>query len=372
MKKSVELKKELETLRNEITALKDNGKIEEAHAKLNSLKDLENRIKEAETEEALTAMNKGTKTPLGTNEEMDVNRIYNRVLLGKSITEEEKQFLNEAGTPGQVEATDGKGGYLVPTEQFNQIKDLRRNFVSLKPYCNVIPVNSLKGTMPVETTNIGKLIAFDELNEINKSDIDFSQISYLVADYGDIIPISNTLLSDEKANLTGYIGRRFTKKAVNTENEKILSILKTLTAKAIANYSGINTALNVDLDPAISQNAIIITNQTGFNYLDNLTDKQGRPLLEVNLQNTTQKMFKGRQIIVLSDALLPMDTTKAPIYVGDMTEFVTFFDREGLELAISTEAGFTKNATFIRAIERFDVKKVDRDAMVCLELDTSK
>ena len=45
MKKSVELKKELETLRNEITALKDSGKIEEAHAKLNSLKDLENRLK---------------------------------------------------------------------------------------------------------------------------------------------------------------------------------------------------------------------------------------------------------------------------------------------------------------------------------------
>ena len=111
MKKSVELKKELETLRNEITALKDSGKIEEAHAKLNSLKDLENKIKEAETEEALIVMNKGDKVPLGTKEEMNVNRIYNRVLLGKSITEEEKQFLNQAGTPGQVEATDGKGGY---------------------------------------------------------------------------------------------------------------------------------------------------------------------------------------------------------------------------------------------------------------------
>ena len=137
MKKSVELKKELETLRNEITALKDSGKIEEAHAKLNSLKDLENRIREAETEEALTIMKKDNKAPLGTVNEMDINRIYNRVLLGKSITEEEKQFLNAAGTPGQVEATDGKGGYLVPLEQFNQIKELRRNKIALKDYCNI-------------------------------------------------------------------------------------------------------------------------------------------------------------------------------------------------------------------------------------------
>lgn len=370
MKKSVELKKELETLRNEITALKDSGKIEEAHAKLNGLKELENKIKEAETEEALTIMNKGDKAPLGTKEEMNVNRIYNRVLLGKSITEEEKQFLNAAGTPGQVEATDGKGGYLVPTEQFKQIKELRRNLISLKAYCNILPVTSLKGTMPIETGSTGELIAFEELNEINKSDVDFAQVTYNVADYGDIIPISNTLLADEQANLTDYIGRRFIKKAINTENKKILALLKTLSAKAITSYTGINTALNVDLDPAISQNAIIITNQTCFNYLDNLIDKQNRPLLEVNLQNTTQKMFKGRKILVLSDAILPMNTTKAPIYVGDMTEFVTFFDREGLELAVSTEAGFTKNATYIRAIERFDIKKVDSDAMVCLELDT--
>lgn len=370
MKKSVELKKELETLRNEITALKDSGKIEEAHAKLNSLKDLENRIKEAETEEALTVMNKGNKVPLGTNEEMDVNRIYNRVLLGKSITEEEKQFLNAAGTPGQVEATDGKGGYLVPLEQFNQIKELRRNKVALKDYCNVLPVTSFKGTMPIESGTTGELIAFEELNEINKSDVDFAQVAYNVADYGDIIPISNTLLADEKANLTNYIGKRFTKKAINTENKKIIAILKALSPKAAADYTVINTALNVDLDPAISANAIIITNQTGFNFLDNLTDKQGRPLLDTNLQNTTQKIFKGRNIVVLSDVLLPMNVKKAPVFVGDMTEFITFFDREGLELALSTEAGFTKNATYIRAIERFDVKKVDSDAMVYLELET--
>lgn len=368
MKKSVELKKELETLRNEIKSLKDSGKIEEAHAKLNGLKELENKIKEAETEEALTIMT--NKQPLENKTEMNVNRLFNRTLLGKSITDEERQFLNAAGTPGQVEATDGKGGYLVPTEQFNQIKELRRNLIALKEYCNVLPVTSFKGTMPIESGTDGELIAFEELNEVNKSDVDFAQVPYNIADYGDIIPLSNSLLADETANSTNYIGKRFVKKAINTENKKIIAILKTLTPKPAADYSVINTALNVDLDPAISQNAVIITNQTAFNFLDNLTDKQGRALLDINLQNTTQKIFKGRNIIVLSDSLLPMNTTKAPVFVGDLTEFITFFDREGLELALSTEAGFTKNATYMRAIERFGVKKVDGNAMVYLELAT--
>lgn len=371
MKKSVELKKELETLRNEIKSLKDSGKIEEAHAKLNGLKELENKIKEAETEEALTVMNKGDKVPLGTKEEMNVNRIYNRVLLGKSITEEEKQFLNAAGTPGQVEATDGKGGYLVPTEQFKQIKELRRNLVSLKGYCNILPVTSLKGSMPIETGSTGELIAFEELNEINKSDVDFAQVTYNVADYGDIIPISNTLLADEQANLTDYIGRRFIKKAINTENKKIIEILKTLTPVQATDYDAITTALNKELDPSISLNAKVFVNQTYFDVLDKVKDKQGRPLLGNSLQDETKKLFKGREIVILSDVQLEMNGIKAPVFVGDLEEFITFFDREGLELAVSTEAGFTKNATYIRAIERFDAKKVDKEAMKYLEIETA-
>ena len=190
MKKSIEMKKELEAMRNEIKALKDEGKIEDAHAKLTAFKELENKIKEVETEEALEAMNE--KTQVNIKNGMNANRLFNRVVLGKPITDEERQFLNAVGTPGQVEATDGKGGYLVPVEQFNQIKELRRNKVELKALCNVQPVKSLSGKQPIEKNSNGELIAFDELNAITMSDIDFGQIEYKVKDYGDIIPVSKS------------------------------------------------------------------------------------------------------------------------------------------------------------------------------------
>lgn len=266
MKKSVELRKDAEAMRNKIKNLKLENKIEEAHGLLQSLKDIENKIREAELEESLDAG--GNKKPLVNKKEMNINRIYNRVLLGKSVSEEEMAFLNAAGTPGQVEATDGKGGYLVPTEQFTQIKELRRTLVSLKTLCNIVPVTSFKGTMPIEKEGTGELIAFEELGEMDQSDVDFAQVAYNTADYGDIIPISNTLLADEKANLISYIGKRFNKKAVNTENKKIIALLNTLTAKPVTDYKGIITTLNKDLDPAISQNAVIITNQTYFDILD--------------------------------------------------------------------------------------------------------
>lgn len=370
MKKSMELRKEYEEMKNQITALKTENKIEEAHAKLTELKDLENKIREAEVEETLNK-EAGGMVKVENKKEMNANRIFNKVLLGKSVTSDEMEFLNAAGTPGQVEATDGKGGYLVPTEQFTQIKELRRNQIALKAYCNVLSVSSLKGTMPIEKEGTGELIAFEELNEITQSDIDFSQITYNVADYGDVIPISNTLLADEKANLTSYIGKRFVKKAINTENKKIIAILKTLSPEQATDYDAITTALNKDLDPAISQNAKVFMNQTYFDVLDKVKDKQGRPLLGTSLQDETKKLFKGREIVILSDVQLEMNGTKAPVFVGDLEEFITFFDREGLELAISTEAGFTKNATYIRAIERFDVKKVDKNAMKYLEIETA-
>lgn len=162
------------------------------------------------------------------------------------------------------------------------------------------------------------------------------------------------------------------KKSVNTRNKKIIELLKTLSPTQVADYTGITDALNVTLDPAISAGAIILTNQTGFNYLDKLVDKQNRPLLEISLQNATQKLYKGRKVVVVSDALLPMNAQKAPVFVGMLGEFVKIFDRQQLEVALSEEAGFTKNATLLRAIERFDVKKVDEKAVAYLELNTAK
>ena len=122
MLKSVEMRKKLENLKNEIRGLQDQGKINEAHSKLGELSTLKNQIEVQEVLEIEEKNNFQGGVIEMKNKNMDVNRIYNRLLTGKSITDEEKEYLNAAGSPGQVEATDGKGGYLVPLEQFNQIK----------------------------------------------------------------------------------------------------------------------------------------------------------------------------------------------------------------------------------------------------------
>lgn len=366
MLKSVEIKNKIVNIKNDMKALQEQGKVDEAHAKIELLnqarKELDLALEE-EKEEFKNIVENGKE--VGTPKaKIDVNKVFNKLVMGKPVTDAEMEVYN-IGSPGQVEHVPEKGGYLVPEEQANTLKELRRTQIALKDYCNVISVNTMSGKFPVATDQKGLLTNFEELTEIGQSEITFAQQSWEVKDYGDIIPVSNTLLEDTNLPLVEIIGSNFVKKSVNTENAEILKLLKAVKTKVTGKgYKDIVTALNVKLDPAIANTAVIVTNQSGFDYLDTLEDGNGRPLLTTDLTDSTKKLLKGKRVLVLTDEMLPQDAKKYPFYVGDLKEFANFYDRKGIEIARSTEAGFTKNATLLRTIERFDVKTVDAEAVV--------
>lgn len=306
-----------------------------------------------------------------------IRQLFNRAVFSehpklkntfKPLDDEEMQILNAAGTPGQVEATPAKGGYLVPEEEMNRIIEYRRTLQSLKQWCEVIPVTVPSGKAPTIGQETAQLTNFDELNEIPQSDIDFGQISFKTSDYGDIIPISNTLLADTSFDLIGIIRGRFGKKSINTENAKIAAKLTALSDTAITDIKGIKKAFNVTLDPSISVMAALYTNQDGYEWLDEQKDNNGNSILKPSLADPNVYLFSGHPIRVISNTILPTTANALPFIPGLMSDYVKFIERAGVEVAISTEAGFTKNATLVRAIERFDVQAADTDAMVSLTL----
>jgi HK97 family phage major capsid protein len=400
MKKSVEMKKIFDAMKKSIEGLQAEGKIADAKAKLPELKDLQDKLEVqigVERAEQAQFFNGGAAPLKNQIDALDKaerqhmrNRIFNKLVFGAvsgaKLDDEEKAYLDRtkftrmdarmydaSGTPGQVGATPEKGGYLIPAEQFAQVLEFRRDYTALKDLCTVRPAGSRSGTQPTIGEEDGQLANFEELNEITKSDIDFGQLKYEIKDYGDIIPVARQLLQDIDVDLIGLIGTRFARKAINTENAQILAKMSALTAAAATSYKDISRTLNLTLDPAISDGAQIITNQSGFQYLDDLTDNEGRPMLTTSIADPTQKMFKGRKIVVLKNSLLVNDTATSgkvgiPFYIGSLADYCHFFDRVGVEIATSDQAGFTVNAIYIRAIERFDTVVADSAALASLKL----
>lgn len=279
--------------------------------------------------------------------------------------------LFDALTIGGGDTPGEDGGFLVPEDIDHQINELRRTLNPLAPLFGAENVSTNSGWRVMDSAPTTGMIAVDEMGEIQQGEQpSFSRVLYKLTKYAMFLPVSNELASDEVANLFAYLSRWFAKKAVITENGLLLGALGDLVAQDVAagdEIKGIKTALNVALDPAISLTAGILTNQSGFNALDCLTDETGRPLLNPDPKTGTPKMANGRTIHVVSDAVLKnTDGGKAPLYIGDMKQYATLFKRNPLEI-LSTNIGgnaWRSDSIEVRGIQRMGVSKFDTAAVV--------
>lgn len=403
MRKSVEIKKSIKELKNKIEAKNAAEDFETAAALAD---DLEKMLKELKAAEAIEKSEE-PENSVGNNDDDDddesdttvknsyvqvggwnksklaklKNRAFNKLVLGKKLTNEERCAYFNDGTDttvtpsttetttkvGQLESVDEKGGYLVPEENLNIFRQYRKFRLALKDYCNVVKVNSKSGKFPTMEDEDGTLFDFDELEKIPKDELDFSQVKYEVHLCGDIIVVSNALIQDADVNMLGIVGKRFAIKAINTENKKILALMDKLTPKAVTGYKGFSKALNVNLDRAYYDSAKIFTNQDGFDWLDTLEDENKRPLLVPDVTNESKYKFRGKEIVVMSNRQLKTES-KIPFYVGNLAEYCMFADRAGVEIAVSTEYAFDLYGTTLRCVERFGVSQDDKDALIKLEV----
>ena len=304
---------------------------------------------------------------------------------GHDMAAAQHKILYDALTIGGGSTPGEDGGFLVPEEIDHAIHEYSRAVMPLADLFGQMTVNSNSGWFPVATNpSKGMTKMGSEVTQITTSEQpEFKRVSYALSTYADWLPISNELASDEVSNLFGYISNFYARKYVLTRNELALAALDKLTAGAIKKTDDalalLKTALNVELDPEISVLSTILTNQSGFNYLDSLKDDNGRPLLMPDPTQSTGYLFKGRPVKVASNAVLPNRTvtdtgaTKGdyyPIYVGNFEQYATLFTRQALELA-STDVGgsaFRTNSIEVRGIARLDCQIFDAAAAVKKEI----
>ena len=109
-------------------------------------------------------------------------------------------------------------------------------------------------------------------------------------------------------------------------------------------------------DPVGAVDKVIVTNTDGYNYLDTLTDDQGRPILTQALVDNPRRIFRGYEVIQLPTASLATVEGAIPFYVGSLRDAVYLVERQGLTFSYNpySDSAYSKNATDIRVTCRLD------------------
>ncbi|TCP32181.1 HK97 family phage major capsid protein [Scopulibacillus darangshiensis] len=391
-----ELRQSLSAKIEEAKKLTGEGKMEEARATRDKAKELREKL-DAHIE--LRSMEEGLKnepeqrqqvpminTGKGEDEEKrtieekqaEYRSAFLTSLRGKRLSSEQHSLLESDEFRAMSGANDADGGLIIPQDITTKINEFKREVDSLENYVRVEPVSTRSGSRVLEKlatmtpfANVAELATIAEINGPK-----FQNMTYAIKDYAGILPVSNTLLSDTDQNLTNYIARWIAKKSIVTRNSLILAKLDGLTKKTFDGLDAVKQSLNLDIDPMIAQGAAIITNQSGFNFLDEQKDGQGRYLMQPDPTSLTRKLLFGKPVVVLSNTYFANGNSDitgdsvaedwAPIIVGDLKEAVVMFDRQQYSI-LSTNIGagaFETNQTKIRAIEREDVKGWDTAAAI--------
>lgn len=380
-KKLLELLDSINEKKTEVRNLVGEGKLEEAKAAKEELKNLQEQfdllkdIDDGAREDMQQKLNNGTATPVQQKDPI-------------------KEFADAARNGFQNsmnEGTKADGGYTVPEDIETRINERRSAKASLIDLVDVEPVTTNKGSRTFKKRS--QQTGFTKVGEGGKigakATPQFERLDYEIDKYAGYFPVTNELLEDSDANIANTLIAWIGDESRVTRNKLILDVVKTKAVTALAGLDDIKKALNVILGQAFKPTSRIVTNDDGLQYLDTLKDVNGRDLIQPNPTDSAKLQLRAGTTIVPIEVLpnsdFPSDTAtegkrKIPVIIGDMKEAVKFFDRKQLSIMTSNIAAigdlnaFEQDLTLFRAIEREDVQMKDKEAIVYGEItleDTS-
>ncbi len=229
--------------------------------------------------------------------------------------------------------------------------------VDLKPFTTIYPAKKASGKYPILKKATSKMVSVAELEKNPAlAKPEFEQVDWTVETYRGAIPVSQESVDDADVDLISIVAETVGQIKVNTTNAAIADVLKTFTAKTVANVDDIKKILNVDLDPAYD--VAFVVSQSFYQILDTLKDGNGRYLLQDSITAVTGKVLLGKPVFVLSDEILGA-SGEAKAFVGDFKRGVLFADRKDLGLRWADNEIYGQ---YLQAVLRFGVKKVDAKA----------
>jgi HK97 family phage major capsid protein len=385
------LLKKINDKKNAIKALVNEGKTKEAKEAKAELVDMQDRfnilmdLEDDEDEDIKDQIDKDEATKAEGKDKAPSKKDIARAFVNRIVCGMRKTKLNEKDQKimdAMSEKSDEDGGFTVPQDIQTDIHELRRTDDDLEQYVNVEPVSTLSGSRVFEVdADSTPWDDVDEGEEFGEEETPkLKQIKYKIKKKGGILKVTRELLQDTAENILGFLNKWIAKKSRATRNAAILKKLAEITTGkevAISGYDDLKDVFNVTLDPAIASSSIVLTNQSGFNYLDKIKDERGDYILQHDVTDKSKMLLFGVYPIkkvsnkVLKNVEVKLDGSnvsayKYPIYMGDLKEAITLFDREKISIELSTEAGdlWAKDQTGIKVRDRFDVQAFDEEAVI--------
>lgn len=229
--------------------------------------------------------------------------------------------------------------------------------VDLKQFTTIHPAQKGSGKYPILKKATSKMASVAELEKNPKlAKPEFQEVDWTIETYRGAIPVSQESVDDADVDLVSIVAEAAAQIKVNTTNAAIADVLKTFTAKTVANLDEIKGILNVDFDPAYD--VAFVVSQSFYQFLDSLKDQNGRYLLQDSITAASGKVLLGKPVFVLSDTVLG-NAGEAKAFVGDFKRAVLFADRQDLGLRWADNEIYGQ---YLQAVLRFDAVKADEKA----------
>ncbi|EAE6672609.1 phage major capsid protein [Listeria monocytogenes] len=323
-------KEKLEKERDELTA-----KIEELEKELEEVPDLSSTSTDEKNEEGEKRMGK---------------------YKDKEVRSAVDTFIR---TKGQTRAglTSTGADVVIPEEIIYSPEKEIKTVTNLAELVSKTKVNTASGKYPILKRATSRLNSVPELTanpELAKPE--FVQVNWEVETYRGAIPISQESIDDAAVDLVGIVSENAQEQKVNTTNYAISEVLKTFTAKTVANTDDIKQILNVTLDPAYERTAVV--SQSFLQWVDTLKDSDGQYILHRDITSTSGTSLFGIKLEVVNDELLGL-AGEAHAFLGDLKRAVLFADRTDITARWVDHEIYGQ---YLQVGTRFDVKKADSEA----------
>lgn len=277
-------------------------------------------------------------------------------------------YVKSAGETRDGLTTDVDGKAVIPNQIVSPIYESKVGSNDLSAYVDVKKVSVGQGSYPIAKNDSSKVLATKaELAQIGDADSGMTAVDFKCETRAGKIYLSQELIDDSAVDFKSEIQSQLAKLVKNTDNLNILNTLKGVQAKTVKTLDNIK-ALRNSLDFGLTP--IVITNNDGFAYLDNLKDSQGRYILQPDVTIASGKSLFGCPVIVMNNKVLPdVKTGQFPIFIGDLQEAVVLIRRNTISTSWNQFDSYSEG---LAVIYRSDYKLKNADAVVAMTLATQE